>query len=153
MAGAIISAGDIEGVTISGGEPFTQAAPLSLLIDWVRRERDVGVIVYTGYTLAELHQMAALNKAGGISSFLDRIDLLIDGPYIKALDDGLSLRGSSNQMIHTLTDRYAGILDQYYARPARNVEMHFRKEEIFLAGIPGPEVLRKWKENNLIRKP
>lgn len=42
------------GLTISGGEPFLQAEALCELIGKIRRQRDIGVILYTGNTLAEL---------------------------------------------------------------------------------------------------
>ena len=91
-----------DGVTISGGEPFLQAEALAQMLSILRDQMhcDLGVIVYTGYTLEEL---AALPDA---QLLLPYVDLLIDGPYVQALDDGLSLRGSSNQRVIPLTDRY-----------------------------------------------
>lgn len=91
-----------DGLTISGGEPFLQAEMLSELLRLLKKGMncDVGVIVYTGYTLEELQRMPF---AQGL---LEQTDLLIDGPYVQELDDGLSLRGSSNQRVIPLTDRY-----------------------------------------------
>lgn len=91
-----------EGITISGGEPFLQAEALGELLHLLKDKMDcdVGVIVYTGYTLEELHQLPFAEK------LLAYTDLLIDGPYVQELDDGLSLRGSSNQRVIPLTDRY-----------------------------------------------
>lgn len=37
---------------------------------------------------------------------LDRISVLIDGEYKEELNDGAFLRGSSNQIIHILSDQY-----------------------------------------------
>lgn len=96
-----------EGITISGGEPFLQAKGLTMMIDKVRRKRDMGVIVYSGYTFDQL--MKKREWAG----LLERTDLLIDGPYIRELDDGRSLRGSSNQNVIPLTDRYKPYLGMY----------------------------------------
>lgn len=146
LADDIVKTSDIEGVTLSGGEPFLQAEALVCLIEAVRSKRDLGVIVYTGYTLEELRHAVVSEGRTDIGAFLERIDLLIDGPYIIGQDDGLSLRGSSNQVIHSLTDRYAGVADQYYEHPRREVEIHLLKNEIFLAGMPGQEILKKWKE-------
>ncbi len=141
----IIADSHIEGLTVSGGEPFLQAESLSRLIDRVLKKRDIGVIVYSGYTLQELHWLDSFEKKQGVRDLLDRADILIDGPYIQEMDDGLSLRGSKNQVIHQLTGRYDAVMKQYYGQPRRNVELHLLKDEIFLAGIPGVEMLKKWK--------
>lgn len=106
----IIATPDIEGLTISGGEPFSQAQALVSLLEHIKTKRDLGVIVYTGYYSDELRQTAADNKA--IAELLNQIDLLIDGPYIETLNDGLSLRGSANQNLLMFTQRYAGVADR-----------------------------------------
>lgn len=91
-----------DGLTISGGEPFLQAEALGELLRLLKTGMncDVGVIVYTGYTLEELRQRPSAQP------LLEQTDLLIDGPYVQELDDGLSLRGSSNQRVIPLTQRY-----------------------------------------------
>ena len=74
LARNIISSGR-EGVTISGGEPFLQARALASAIELVKKERDIGIIIYTGYTLEEL-------RATGDSyvlRLLELCDLLVDG--------------------------------------------------------------------------
>lgn len=92
-----------EGLTVSGGEPFLQAEALGELLQILKNDMNcsIGVIVYTGYTYTELQQMPSAQ------ALLSHTDLLIDGPYIQELDDGLSLRGSSNQQVIPLTERYA----------------------------------------------
>jgi anaerobic ribonucleoside-triphosphate reductase activating protein len=142
LSDQIIAAPDIDGITVSGGEPFMQPESLIQLIDAVRRKRDIGVILYTGYVLGELRETADTTS---VHQLLDCIDLLIDGPYIQELDDGLSLRGSSNQIIHPLTNRYAEMISEYYGQPQRNTELHLLKNEVFLAGIPGTDTLKQWK--------
>ena len=104
-AGALaaeIALSDPDGITISGGEPFLQAEALGEMLQILRESFhcDPGVIVYTGYILEELRQLP------GAEALLCQTDLLIDGPYIQALDDGKSLRGSSNQRVIPLTQRY-----------------------------------------------
>jgi len=69
---------------------------------------------------------------------------------VRELDDGLSLRGSSNQNVCLMTGRYAKVAGKYYGQSRRKVELHLLKNEIFLAGIPGPEMLEKWKERQLL---
>ncbi len=140
----IASTEDIEGMTISGGEPFEQADAVYRLIKRVREKRDVGIVVYTGYTLDELRAVDD-GRRHAIARLLGEIDSLIEGPYVQILDDGLSLRGSANQKAVHLTSRYSEIWDECYGRPGRNVELHMLKNELFLVGIPGPEMLKKWK--------
>ena len=68
---------DIEGVTISGGEPFMQAGPLSRLVDMIRHFDNLGVIVYSGFTQEQLLKGISNNKVDW-AKFYNQIDLLID---------------------------------------------------------------------------
>lgn len=128
LAWEIVNA-DVEGVTISGGEPFLQAKALSELIRKVRKIKDIGVIIYTGYLIEEL------DGVDGAQELLKLTDLLIDGPYIKELDDGKSLRGSSNQRVIPLTDRYMNNLD-LYGTAERKTETFIHSNKINFVGIP-----------------
>lgn len=90
-------------ITITGGEPFDQTRALWRLIANIRLEdlRDGlprrHIIVYTGYTWRQLVERAWTTEAP-IGAILSRIDILVDGPYIAALDnDSLQWRGSANQ--------------------------------------------------------
>ena len=65
---------------------------------------------------------------------LNRIDLLIDGPYVRELDDGLSLRGSSNQRVLPLTRRYLKDLNRY-GQPNRPVETFRHGAEVHFVGV------------------
>ena len=47
MTQTILNTPNIEGITISGGEPFLQAKALYHLLSLVREKRDFGVIIYT----------------------------------------------------------------------------------------------------------
>ncbi len=118
-----------EGITISGGEPFLQADVLGEAVERVRRKKDLGLIVYTGYLYEEL------NSVPGAGRLLAVTDLLIDGPYIQALDDGLSLRGSGNQRVIPLTDRYRDAVPLYGTEP-RRVQQFLRGAELHQVGIP-----------------
>ena len=90
---------DRDGVTILGGEPFAQPLALYLLVDALRcRQADLHITVYTGFTIEALrrhddpHINAVLGPAG--------VDLLIDGPYVKALASTAGpWTGSSNQRV------------------------------------------------------
>ena len=93
---------DSDGITVSGGEPFYQAGRIAELLALLRRDRpDFSVIVFTGYRYDVLKNA----QEPGVSALLAQTDLLIDGEYVKALDDDAPMRGSSNQQLHFLTDR------------------------------------------------
>lgn len=128
-----------EGVTISGGEPFLQAESLLYLLKKVREQRDLGVIVYSGFTLDELSGDAEK------SVLLPEIDVLIDGRYIKELDDGRAYIGSSNQVIHYITPRYINAGKMYYAATKRQAEIKFTSTQAVLIGVPSESVLRVWQ--------
>jgi anaerobic ribonucleoside-triphosphate reductase activating protein len=90
----------IEGITISGGEPFQQSPPLAELLRIVRRSSPLSVIVFSGYTLHELQ------KIPGASRIFASIDLLIAGRYEQASRLAAGLIGSTNKTLHFFTPRY-----------------------------------------------
>lgn len=108
LAGAIsnvINTG-IDGITITGGEPFNQAEELCKLIDSL--PDDIDILVFTGYKYEEL-----LVK-DGVREFLSRIDVLIDGEYIDELNDNhAALRGSTNQRIIYLNKELRSKYEKY----------------------------------------
>ena len=85
----------IDGITLSGGDPFCQPAPLFHLARWAHRLK-LNVMAYSGWTIEELRE-----KTDCID-LLNEIDILVDGRFIiarRSLD--LRFRGSSNQrMFH-----------------------------------------------------
>lgn len=132
------------GLTISGGEPMLQAEALAKMVDRIRREKDCGVIVYTGFVYEELLEKAKREVAVG--GFLRQIDLLIDGPYRRELDRNQPYRGSENQRLLPLTDRYLRELDSYYGQAeGRRVELHLSRTGSLLAGVPGREQAEIWE--------
>lgn len=97
---------DIEGVTFLGGEPFEQASELAILSRQLQNN-NLSVMVFTGYTMAELTNIESINYTSNVS-FLDSIDLLVDGRFEQ--DDIDSQRpwvGSRNQKFHFLSNKYS----------------------------------------------
>ncbi|MDD3586884.1 MAG: anaerobic ribonucleoside-triphosphate reductase activating protein [Thermoguttaceae bacterium] len=85
----------LDGITISGGEPFLQSTPCAVLSREIHK-RGLSVAVYTGFTFEEILCCPDSDHL----SLLKETDILIDGPYLKnqrSLD--LKFRGSSNQRI------------------------------------------------------
>ena len=94
------------GVTLSGGEPFEQAAACA---EVARRCRalGLGVWTYSGYTYEQLE--AGVPDASA-RELLDATDVLVDGPFVQSLHSfDLAWRGSSNQrLVDVAATRAAG---------------------------------------------
>lgn len=90
----------IRGLSLLGGEPFEPANQKAVL-ELVERVRDTlpgkTIWCYTGYLYEEL----AAGRVGEHSrTLLERLDVLVDGPFVLDKKDlGLRFRGSSNQRI------------------------------------------------------
>ena len=86
-----------DGLTLSGGEPFLQAAECEKLAAAARVE-GLNVWAYTGFVFGELIEKAKSEPE--ISALLKLTDVLVDGPFILA-ERTLSLkwRGSRNQRV------------------------------------------------------
>ncbi|TVL99017.1 MAG: hypothetical protein CV087_19680 [Candidatus Brocadia sp. WS118] len=131
LAQAIISRGDVDGITLSGGEPMMQAGRLALLLRLVREQRpELNVIVFSGFTLKQLVWDEAKELIG-------HCDLLIDGQYVAHLNDGNGLRGSSNQQFHFLTDMLLPFREEI-TRIRSEIEIHLLDDGVLMAGIPSP---------------
>lgn len=134
---------DSEGITISGGEPFLQAEELATMLDGIKAKRNYGVIIYTGFLKEELEK----NNENGVQRLLHHADILIDGHYIKELDDGKPYRGSSNQKIHLMTDRYESVFDSYYyGTDKRNIEINVKKGNVYMVGVPSTNGIEVWRQ-------
>ena len=116
----------IEGITISGGEPFQQRLPLLALLRRIRQETHLSVLLLSGFTWSEIQQMP---DAEGL---LAQVDVLLAGRYDAAQHLARDLRGSANKTMHFLTDRYTPA-DLAAVPPAEVVITP--KGELLLSGI------------------
>jgi len=91
----------IEGLTLSGGEPFQQPEAIAELLARIGGETNLSVLVFTGYTWEEV---SALPQAGRL---LAGADVLIAGRYVAAERVARGLLGSANKTVHLLTPRYS----------------------------------------------
>lgn len=119
---------EAEGYTISGGEPFYDPEGLKELVRQINILSD-DIIIYTGYTLNELRSMNDDN----VDFVLAHINVLIDGPYIEGLDDGVGLRGSNNQNIHIFRNE-----EQYsnLEQCERGIQVAVEGNRVMTIGIP-----------------
>jgi len=130
LLGEIPEPPDVEGITLTGGEPFEQAEALVPLAGAVRA-RGQSVFVFTGYDPDELITPAQ-------RTLLDLTDVLVAGRYRRDLGDSeLPWRGSSNQQVVFLSERY-GPAD--VPEIAEEVEVHIGRDgTAVVTGFPGAE--------------
>lgn len=141
LAQAIAAIPDVDGVTYSGGEPTSQAYGLTQLTRRLRQLRpEFGFMSYTGFVFEEIVARGNTQEI----EFLRELDLLVDGPYIAARHTDLRWRGSDNQRVLFLSEKYRSseqaILD-------RGVWMEFSNSASSLefSGIPPRGFLRKFE--------
>jgi anaerobic ribonucleoside-triphosphate reductase activating protein len=85
----------LDGITLTGGEPFLQAKPLTYIAEQAHRA-GLNVMAYTGYLWEDL--LSGANEENGWRALLEEIDILVDGPFIeteRSLE--LQFKGSRNQ--------------------------------------------------------
>lgn len=122
----------VDGVTITGGEPFEQTENVYHLVRLIRKYLTGDIVVYTGYTIEELRERRDVYT----DKTLQLIAVLIDGRYIEDLNDGrLALRGSSNQRIHILNPDYEPVYREL-ARQKRQSQNVYVNNRLFSIGIP-----------------
>ena len=144
----ILSQPEIEGVTFSGGEPMLQAEALSAVIDKMKTKHNLGIMCYTGFRIEQLEdQGTELQK-----TLLNKIDILVDGVYIEKLHKDLLWRGSSNQRILALSDRYQDYLRK---KSDRSVGLEFfvkESAEVGFSGVPSQPKFRQEFESRMLQK-
>ena len=117
----------IEGITISGGEPFEQPYELFELTKLIRENTNLSQIIYSGYTINEIHKNDEMNKV------LSNIDVLIDGRFNSTKLSKNGSIGSINQKHYFLTNRYS----IYDFQQQNGLEYHFSIDgSISLTGFP-----------------
>ena len=83
----------IDGITYSGGDPIEQIEPIIYLSKRIKKELNLSIWCYTGYTLEQINNSS--NK-----ELLKYIDVLVDGKFLKdKKENALKYTGSSNQRI------------------------------------------------------
>ena len=103
----------IEGITVSGGEPFEQAEAVAAFLEGVRKIRTteglpLSIFIYAGYEYDYLRD----SQNPDIIRMLGLIDILCAGPFVlDKKDEGLLWRGSSNQKLIYLTNRYSKTME------------------------------------------
>ena len=121
---------EIDGFTISGGEPMNQANELAQLVSYLR-EISSDILVYTGYPIEELWQ----RHDPATDAVLASIAVLIDGEYIEELNDNTFLRGSSNQRVHVLNSEFTAMYQNYLAEGHNQIQNFTTIDGVVSVGI------------------
>lgn len=136
----------IDGVTISGGEPFLQYSDLRKVVEYLNANISEDILIYTGYVKTELEELANPD----VDYILGNIAVLIDGPYIDELNDSLPLRGSSNQKVIVIRDSYAEIYREYM-QGERKVNVIDTGDYLHFIGIPMPGYKEDYQKFTQVR--
>lgn len=128
----------VDGVTISGGEPLQQAGPVAELVAGIcawRGDRDIDILLYTGYPWSQARRHAKV---------VARCDAVVAGPYVQRRNVGdVPLRGSTNQRIVPLTELGHRRYGRHEALPPRGLQARVTDGRIWLVGIPRGDDLRR----------
>lgn len=118
---------DLDGVTITGGDPLEQEDDLlALLFLLSGKNFKKGIIVFTGYQKEQLEQHPIRKKC------LEYIDVLIDGVYVDELKSESDLRGSKNQQFYFFSEK----IKEDELMFDHEIEISRSDSDIILTGFP-----------------
>ena len=126
----------LDGVTLSGGEPFEQPAALLALLEALCEWREAAglsfdILCYSGLPWRRLQREFA--------AILERLDAIIPEPFQARHPTRLLWRGSANQPLIPLSplgrERYAPYLNREVER--RPFQVAVDREQVWAIGIPG----------------
>ena len=138
MANKILITEGIDGVSFSGGEPFTQAAALADLAE-ILQQHGLTVLIFTGYAYAEI---IGRGNPDWIR-LLKFSDMLVSGRFeLDKICKGKSLLGSSNQKIISLTGKIKPPADGEIP----DIEIQFTDDgTMYITGFPDQKVIESIK--------
>ena len=132
-----VTHGSLDGVTISGGEPFEQPRALEALLrglDRWRREAQLefDILCYSGLPFVKLERKHA--------ALLALLDALIPEPFVEAAPLERVWRGSGNQPLVPLTERgrlrYAEFVEAPADRGGKRMQAAIEGGRVWMIGIP-----------------
>lgn len=135
----------IDGITITGGEPFCQAKDLFEIITFMLEITD-DILIFTGYSKKEIYD---LNNDYAIKC-IEKATVVIYGEYVDELNDNHTpLIASSNQVIEfhnpKINNKYIN-----YMNNERIIENFYYNDNLISVGIHNSR--RKKGENTKVDK-
>lgn len=133
---AKITQGVVDGITISGGEPFGQPEALLELLEGIHAWRSrltlpVDILCYSGYPWRKLLR--------DHPAILHLLDAIIPEPFVQKLPQAHIWRGSSNQVLIPLSELGHARYAKFRSVPSstqRGVQVAVSAHRIWLIGIP-----------------
>ncbi|MGH3694541.1 MAG: 4Fe-4S cluster-binding domain-containing protein [Pseudonocardiaceae bacterium] len=133
-----LPAGEVDGVTISGGEPTDQPAALAELLSGIQAWRAArppelpaaDVLLFTGRSPSWVERSAPECLAG--------VDAVVAGPYVAGRAGSSPLRGSENQRLIAVTPLGQQRLAEYQASVRARMQVEVTGEGVWMIGIPLP---------------
>lgn len=119
--------GLVDGVTITGGEPFYQSNELYSLVCMLKKHNYTDILVYSGYKYEEL--------ANKFPHILQYVDVLVDGKYLDVLNNNIGHKGSSNQRCIVLNEKLQ-IKYSDFNEKVRERQNFISNGKIISVGIP-----------------
>lgn len=141
MISSAIETYNLDGITITGGEPLLQAAELADMLDQIDELCD-DVLLFTGYRYDEICRDEVFRI------LLPRISVLVDGPYIWELNRGETLRGSTNQNVLILDSKQEWRYREYMRRSRHQIDDFDGSAGIISVGIHPQGVVDDLKSND-----
>jgi anaerobic ribonucleoside-triphosphate reductase activating protein len=138
-----VSGSCLDGITISGGEPFDQPegllALLRSLAGWRAEEaRRFDILLYSGYSERRLRRR--------FGEHLRYLDAVVAGPFLEGASGHKKYCGSDNQRLLNLTslaeERYGSESPDHWKS---GMQMAVDDEGIWMIGIPKPGDLLKFE--------
>lgn len=132
-----VAADGLDGITISGGEPFDQAPALQQLLLALRAwrtqsKRPFDILCYSGYPLKTLQQRHP--------QVLALLDAVIPEPFVDNQPPTGVWRGSANQSLVPLsalgTERYAPFVSAPLTDADKRMQVAVEGGKVWMIGIP-----------------
>lgn len=134
---SICSKYDVDGFTLTGGDPFYQPEALKELLPYLYIvQKDI--LVYTGYEYGFIKA-----KYGDLLKY---IAVLIDGKYEEEKNKGAVLRGSDNQNIYYLNEEYRTKYQAYLEQKTSKIQNFHTADGVISVGIHLPGYEERLKE-------
>ena len=137
MVRSITEKKQIDGFTITGGDPFFQPEALSLLLTSLQ-DINKDILLYTGYKYESLKDK--------YENVLNKIAVLIDGKYEEDKNDGSILRGSSNQRILFIQPQFQHKYRELMSSGVNEIQNFSNGRAIVSVGIHKKDYQRELEE-------
>lgn len=129
---SILQAESLDGISLTGGEPVQQAAPVADLLDTVTGLLGEGpdVVLFTGYTLAAARREAP--------SLLERCGTVVAGPFRPESPSRRLLVATSNQEVAFADDAAHDRFSAWEQTSPQRLQIAVDDRDLYVVGIPTP---------------